>query len=166
MQTIETYSVITLRAATPSDVDALYALLLGYFDSFALPYPRPRLKDGMAWLARLCTANTVIVAESGGKIIGSTAMEVCEFGWDTSKPYLFGHWLYVDPEYRKSRAGSQLIQAAKAVAYHNAMILMMGNIWNVVPAPAFDRIMRAAGFKATGNNYVYVPLGLHPIEEN
>lgn len=156
MQDTEIKQQITLRAARATDVEALYVLLLGYFTDLDLPYPHPDATDTRGWLTELVEANTVVVAECDGQLVGSVALEVCEFRWNRAHPYLFGHWLYVSESHREGGTGRKLIEAAKAIANLNLMLLMMGNIWGI-DQRVFDRLMQMAGFVQAGNAYLYAP---------
>lgn len=147
---------ITLRAAHAGDAGALYDVLLDYFSDPSCPWPRPLGLEGEAWVSELCHEGASIVAECDGWIVGSVGLEISNFPWNSQARHLFGHWLYVVPEFRAGGTGRRLIEAAKAVARTNHMNLLMGSIWGYRPEQ-MNRLMQTMGFRLVGSAYLWTP---------
>jgi hypothetical protein len=154
-------SEITLRAATPRDVIALYVLLKGYFEELRLAYPAAEEAPTIAWGLNVILRQGVIVAEEGGQIIGSVGMEVDSFPWAPLSKHLNALWFYVRPDRRVTDASDKLLRAAQAAAITNNMMLRMDNVWGMRPE-AQDRYRRIKGFTYVGGNHVFFP----PKSEN
>lgn len=151
----EKQSHIKIRMARPLDASPLYRVLIRYFDELPMPYPAPDEAVAMAWGLGLIIRGGVVVAEEGGKIIGTVGLEQGVLPW-CNVPYLNGVWFYVAPERRSGGTADHLMKAAKNIAAQNKLSLRLDNVWGVKPE-AQDRWRRKNGFTYVGGNNVWFP---------
>lgn len=107
---------MTVRPATSADRPQLLALIRGYFEFYATPFPEPAkinaLLDTLQADGRL---GIQLVAESDGRLVGFTSLYACV---DTlvADRILVMNDLFVEPGSRGSGVGAALLDGARAYA--------------------------------------------------
>jgi GNAT superfamily N-acetyltransferase len=106
----------TIRAATPADVSAIYALMLELAEFEKLTHlfiaTEPGVRDALFGTRRAAEA---MVAEQSGKVVGY-ALFFQNFSTFLGKRGLYLEDLYVQPDQRGSGLGKRMLRALAALA--------------------------------------------------
>lgn len=133
-----------IRKATPEDADAFVDLILNWD---GITYIRPdavRRHFLKHW-------RMALVAEKDGKLIGSIGLAKDCFWW-CDVEYLGDVWYFVHPQYRASRVGLNLLNAAKRSAEKAMLPLIMGVVHGG-DIQRKDKFFERNGFTRLGGTY-------------
>jgi GNAT superfamily N-acetyltransferase len=125
-------AVITVRPATVTDLFAVSARLVGFYEEFGGVYQYDRQHFLLSWIDWLRQpTHAMFVAYDGDHLLGAIGGEVAAHPYQRSS--LMGHeyFWYIIPEARGGGAGKQLLDAFSAWlkergATHLAMVIMHG----------------------------------------
>lgn len=121
---------------------------------FSYPVESLNLIKGRAWVQTILETGVVIIASQGPKVVGSIGIAAeAMLPW-ADDSYLFGHWIYVVPEARKSTIAMKLIKIAKKTAEAARMPLILATT-SGIDVESKGRLFRLSGFEALGVSYRY-----------
>ena len=145
-----------IEKATVEDVDALMADLSLMYEEMA-PFGAMDYGKCVEFLTDSIEKHAVLIAKSDkdGSIIGHMGLRV-ETHWYTSDFALYEYYIYVKPEFRKTRAAFKLYDAAKAIAKMVNLPFFYGTFRK--PESDFQRVdkfLRHQGGVQIGSTYFW-----------
>lgn len=110
-------------------------------------------QKALEWVTLVIREHFVLVADLGGRIVGSIALKPLEWPW--ARGIFMGQlWFYVFPTFRKGDIAARLKVAAEGILDRNQLLgLFRVELAGSLP-PIFDR---APGYRRTGVSYVRIP---------
>jgi GNAT superfamily N-acetyltransferase len=162
LKTTQIASIEIRGAKTEDDVVAIFQFLMRHMaDEVALVVPDPH--DVMRVVYELVTAEAggaVLMAMSGGTLVGVLGLEQSHWWYNRSRPMIFDRFFYVLPEHRSGDVGLALLQEARSIADSTDNILI------VVPMNPNRRRGERTGMERVASLLRYIPggsiLAFHP----
>ena len=146
---------IVIRPAKPYDATKLcYLLERAYLDQDDV-YPPIDQARMLAWVTRLLSDGYVLVADKGGRIVGSLALANWQFQWSVVW-YAVIEWFFVDKSFRVNGTADGLLRAAHMFA-DERQVPIVGGISAARDAKVKDRLMRIKGYTYLGGQFLRTP---------
>jgi len=142
--------MITVRAATVLDEDAIFFMLLDMAKENSKH--RVSVSKSIATIRECITIGGCAVAEDNGKIIGSVGVSP-QSPWYSNDKFLGDSWFYVVPEKRGSRAAILLKRAVQEFANRIGMDLVLA-VFSITDAERKSKFF-ARDMKFLGGAYVH-----------
>lgn len=154
---------VKIRDAKPYDITKICTLLeQAVYEGEGL-YPEPDRYMAINWVTGILTTGYVIVAESGGRVVGSIAVTEFRFPW-SPKPYLYVDWLYVAKAYRSGGTFEALMSVIETFA-DSKEVPIFGGIMSGKRAGLKDRLMERRGYQYLGGQFIRTIEGGNVAEE-
>jgi GNAT superfamily N-acetyltransferase len=138
-----------IRPAKLTDLPRLCELAVMMHDES--PFPLPPI-DADKLIVALMKA-TVVVWEQNEKVGGFIALQEGTF-WYSQERFIADLLFFVQPEFRKSTAGRDLIRAAQTYAKIKELPLFMAPV-NGVDVDRKDALYKRLGMRKLGGTYSY-----------
>jgi GNAT superfamily N-acetyltransferase len=147
---------ITIRRAVEgSDYIQLADLLTAFANEHqlgALSAKEYNPDKAISWIVENVRCATW-VAECGGNVIGSLGLRLTS-PWYSHKEYYSDGWFYVAPDYRRSHAGTLLLEEAKKFSLEMGKPVVIG-LFTMDDPELKIKLLRRKGFKLIGGTFVF-----------
>ena len=143
------------KAVEGPDYTAILNLLLKFADEHQMGTLSARTRNmekAVHWIIEHVRCATWVV-ENDGKVIGSLGLRLTT-PWYSDTEYYADGWFYVDPEHRKSHAGSMLLEEAKKFSGERNKPLVVG-LFTLDDIERKIKMLQRRGFKLGGGIFLF-----------